>query len=88
VVSKLVLSMGYLIDRQRALWTPEVVVVLSVRQRGIRSRVILKDNSLYLTLTRPGTLRRRSEQEPQSALQRGRGRLDRKEHDGQEPQAS
>ena len=52
--------MAYLVDRQRALRSTDVVAVLSVRQRRARSRVILKDNSLYDTLTRPGTLRRRS----------------------------
>ena len=49
--------MPYLIDRQRALRDTEVIVVLSVRQRRIRSRVVLRDNSLYQTLTRPSTLR-------------------------------
>ena len=49
--------MPYLIDRQRALRDAEIVVVLSVRQRGVRSRVVLRDNSLYQTLTRPSTLR-------------------------------
>ena len=52
--------MPFLIDRQRALWVKELVAVIAVRQRGVRSRVILKDNSLYVTLTRPGTLRRRA----------------------------
>ena len=49
--------MPYLIDRQRALRDAEIVVVLSVRQRGVRSRVVLRDNSLYQTLTRARTLR-------------------------------
>ncbi len=48
--------MPYLIDRQRALRTKEVVAILPVRQRRVRSRVILNDNSLYHTLTRPRTL--------------------------------
>jgi hypothetical protein len=52
--------MPYLIDRQRALYTGDVVAVLGVRQRRTRSRVILKDNSLYQTLTRPQTLARRA----------------------------
>ncbi|MBI3321033.1 MAG: hypothetical protein HYZ91_02050 [Candidatus Omnitrophica bacterium] len=51
--------MPYLIDRQRALFTGDVVAILAVRQRRGRSRVILKDNSLYQTLTRPKTLARR-----------------------------
>lgn len=50
--------MSYLIDRQRALYGGDVVVVLSLRQRRARSRVILRDNSLYQTLTRPKTLAR------------------------------
>ena len=48
--------MPYLIDRQQALRTDEIVAILQVRQRRIRSRAILKDNSLYHTLTRPQTL--------------------------------
>ena len=50
--------MAYVIDRRRALWLARVVAVLSVRQRGVRSRVVLRDNSLYHTLTRPRTLMR------------------------------
>ncbi len=52
--------MAYLIDRQRALRLDDVVAVLKVRQRRSRSRVILSDNSLYHTLTRPQTLIRRT----------------------------
>ena len=52
--------MPYLIDRQRALYAGDVVAVLGVRQRRTRSLVILKDNSLYQTLTRPKTLARRA----------------------------
>ena len=52
--------MAYLIDRQRALRLDDVVAVLKVRQRRSRSRVILRDNSLYHTLTRPQTLIRRA----------------------------
>ena len=51
-------GMPYLIDRERALRASEIVAILSVRQRRVRSRVVLRDNSLYQTLTRPGTLRR------------------------------
>ena len=53
--------MAYLVERQRALYLPEVVAIVSVRQRKIRSRVIMKDNSLYHTLTRPRTLSRHSQ---------------------------
>ena len=52
--------MAYLIDRHRALWSHEIVVMLSLHQRGIRSRVILRDNSLYQTLTRTQTFVRRT----------------------------
>lgn len=51
--------MPYVLERQRALSLSDMVVVLSVRQPGTRSRVILGDNSLYQTLTRPRTLVRR-----------------------------
>ena len=49
-------SMPYLIDRSRALWDRDIVVIVGVRRRRVRSRVILRDNSLYHTLTRPRTL--------------------------------
>ena len=52
--------MPYLIDRQRALYAEDVIAVLAVRQRRVRSRVVLHDNSLYQTLTRPQTLVRRN----------------------------
>jgi len=48
------------IDRQRALWTEEIVAVLSVRQRRVRSHVILRDNTLLRTLTRPKSFVRRA----------------------------
>jgi hypothetical protein len=47
--------MPYVIDRERAIIAGEIVAVLRLRQRRIRSRVVLKDNSLYHTLTRPKT---------------------------------
>lgn len=50
--------MSYLIDRERALWGPEVVAVLAFRRGRTRSRVVLRDNSLVHTLTRPKTLAR------------------------------
>ncbi len=50
--------MGYLVDRQRAVLGADVVAVLAVRQRGARSRLILSDNSLCHTLTRPSTVMR------------------------------
>jgi len=50
--------MSYVIDRKRAFRDEELVAILAVRQRGVRSRVLLRDGSLYQTLTRPRTLRR------------------------------
>ena len=52
--------MSYLIDRGRALWERDVVAVLAFRRGKTRSRVVLRDNSLYHTLTRPKTLARAS----------------------------
>ncbi|MDP3703977.1 MAG: hypothetical protein Q8R78_06275 [Candidatus Omnitrophota bacterium] len=54
--------MAYLADRGRGLYLPDIVAILNVRLRKVRSRVIMKDNSLYHTLTRPQTLLRRSRQ--------------------------
>ena len=51
--------MAYLLDRSQALYLPDVVAITNVRLRKIRSRVIMKDNSLYHTLTRPQILARR-----------------------------
>ncbi len=48
--------MAYLIDRGRAVRMAEIVAILSVRRRRVRSRVVMRDNSLYHTLTRPRTL--------------------------------
>jgi len=64
--------MAYLVDRQRGLYLPDVVAIVSVRQRKIRSRVIMKDNSLYHTLTRPRTLSRHSQQTLRTGTRRRR----------------
>lgn len=50
--------MPYLIDRRDVLYGSDVVAIVNVRQRRVRSRVIRKDNSLYHTLTRPQTFLR------------------------------
>ncbi len=50
--------MAYIIDRTQALWWDAVVAIVAVRRRGVRSRVVLRDNSWYHTLTRPRTLAR------------------------------
>lgn len=64
--------MAYLVDRQRGLYLPEVVAIVSVRQRKIRSRVIMKDNSLYHTLTRPRMLARYGQELLRTGLRRRR----------------
>ena len=47
--------MAYWIDRTRAVWGRDLVVALNVRQRGMRTRALLSDGSLYDTRTRPQT---------------------------------
>ena len=47
--------MRCVIDRGHVVVLREVVAILSVRRRGARSRVVLADNGLYHTLTRPQT---------------------------------
>ena len=64
--------MAYLVDRQRGLYVPEIVAIVSVRQQKVRSRVIMKDNSLYQTLTRPQTLARHSQESPGASMRRRR----------------
>lgn len=51
--------MGYVLDRQLAFRDTELVAVVAVRQRGIRSQLFLKDGRLAHTLTRPRTFRRK-----------------------------
>lgn len=51
--------MSYLIDRHQALCMADVVAIIALRQRLLRSRVILKDGSRQDTRTRPATLVRR-----------------------------
>ena len=53
--------MPYVIDRQRALWTHDVVAILNARRQRSRSIVVSRENSLYHTLTRPRTLMQRTE---------------------------
>ena len=48
--------MPYLIERTRALCDKNIVAVLNVRKRGVRTQLILKDNSLHHTRTRTRTL--------------------------------
>lgn len=55
--------MPYVVDRQRALPGWDIIAVLSIRGRRTRSRVVMGDNSLYETLTRPTTFIRRVNEE-------------------------
>jgi hypothetical protein len=48
--------MPYVVERQRALSARDIVVILRVHERRVRSRLILRDNSIQRTLTRPKTL--------------------------------
>ena len=48
--------MPYLIDRQLAWWTGDLVAVVTSARRGERSRVTLRDNSLHRTASRSKTL--------------------------------
>jgi len=66
--------MPFLIDRQRALWTQDIVAIVKSRQRRIRSRVILRDNSLYHTLTRPQMFLKRTQPQEGAFIQIGTGR--------------
>ena len=83
--------MPYIIDRQHALYSREIVAVVSLRQRRIRSRVILNDRSLYHTLTRPRTLMRYTRTQSAAIIEigsrkartgggHGKGALWRKQH--------
>ena len=65
--------MPYLIDRARALPTRELVAVLAMRRRRVRSRLVLRDNSLHETLTRPKTLMRYVNDERAQLLARRNG---------------
>ncbi len=66
--------MPYIVDRQRALFLKDVVAVAAIRQRRFRSRVILSDNSLYHTLSRPQALRRATATYPAAILRIGQRR--------------
>jgi len=44
--------MPYLIDRRSVLRTRELVALLNVRKRRVRTHAVSADNSLYRTLTR------------------------------------
>ena len=50
---------GYWIDRAQAFLNEHMVAILTVRQRGARSRILLADGSLVQTLTRCSTIQRK-----------------------------
>ena len=58
--------MSYLVDRQRAFLTEDIIAVIARPERRHRSRVILADNSLHQTLTRPSTLMRYAREYPKT----------------------
>ena len=64
--------MAYLVDRGRALYGPDIVVIVTGNRRGERSRVTLRDNSLYRTLSRPRTLVRMATRYPEGMQTRWR----------------
>ena len=64
--------MAYLIDRQRALYGPDIVAIVTGNRRGERGRVTLKDNSLYRTLSRPRTMVRGAARYPEGLNARWR----------------
>lgn len=49
--------MGYVVGRAGAVRGQEVVAIFSVRERGTRSRLLLRDGSVSRTPTRPRTMR-------------------------------
>ena len=63
--------MPYVIDRKHIVRMADVVAVVPVRQRGVRSRLIYRDNSLYHTRTRPSTLVRAVTQRSPGLIQLG-----------------
>ena len=54
--------MSYVMDRRQVFHDSEIVAILAVRQRGVRSYALLRDGSVYRTLTRPGTFRRNAKE--------------------------
>ena len=69
--------MAYIIDRSRALLVGDVVAIIRRPERRLRSRVILTDNSLYQTLTRPATLARYAREYPRTLLKGATWRIPR-----------
>lgn len=70
--------MPYLIDRRRAFSTDDLIAIVRSRQHRMHSRVILKDNSLYQTLTRPRMFLRRAQQHSGAIIRICTGRRSRR----------
>lgn len=62
----------YLLERERALLGRDIVAVLSVRRRKVRTRVVLADNTWYHTLTRPRRMLRHAQEPLARRLRAGR----------------
>ena len=62
--------MSYYIDRQQAFQTDDIVMISAAGtgRRRVRSRIVLRDGSLYETLTRPRTFARKCEESYAKAL--------------------
>lgn len=66
--------MSYVIDRERALYTEDLVAIVKGQRPRARSLLVLRDNSLHETLTRPQTLMRCAEDQPGAIVQIGSGK--------------
>ena len=65
------MRMPYLVDRQRALRTEDIVAIVTGARRGERSRVTLLDNSLHRTASRPSALVKASRRYPEAVARLG-----------------
>ncbi|OGW92217.1 MAG: hypothetical protein A3D28_01460 [Omnitrophica bacterium RIFCSPHIGHO2_02_FULL_63_14] len=63
--------MPYLIDRQVAWWTGDLVAVVTGARRGERSRVTLRDNSLRRTASRSRALVKAGRRYPETVARLG-----------------
>lgn len=62
--------MSYYIDREQAFQTDDIVMICAAGtgRRRVRSRLVLRDGSVYETLTRPRTLARKLEEAHAKAI--------------------
>ena len=58
----------YLVDRNRAIRATDIVAIVHARHQGVRSRIVLGDNSLHHARTRVQTLSRRAQAPVKSAI--------------------